>query len=202
MFYMANRLGAWQIGDDEEKGRVEFKVFFPRGFDPEIKDIKVGGDFQHFIDGGDDWDFPNGLPMERDDSRPEGTFWSHTTEEELLAGFYQYKYLVRFNDDSTVIVSDPCTRYGGTDHQNAAFVIGGSSPDANTVSELQGGRKHLRDLIVYEMNIDDFTDEFRAARAPLDAVTDKLDYLQDMGFNAILFMPWTAWKNRAFDWGY
>jgi 1,4-alpha-glucan branching enzyme len=112
MFYMANRLGAWQIGDDEEKGRVEFKVFFPRGFDPEIKDIKVGGDFQHFIDGGDDWDFPNGLPMERDDSRPEGTFWSHTTEEELLAGFYQYKYLVRFNDDSTVIVSDPCTRYG------------------------------------------------------------------------------------------
>ncbi len=202
MFYMANKLGAWQVDGDEKKGRASFKLFFPRGFDPEIESIRVAGNFQGLAPGRKDWDFPNGFPLTRDDSRSEGTFWSYTTRNMLEAGFYQYKYLVQFTDGSTRIVSDPCTRYGGTDNQNAAFVIGGSRPEDNEVRPLKSGRKHLRDLIIYEMNIDDFTDEYRGKRAPLDAVTDKLDYLADTGFNAVLFMPWTAWKNREFDWGY
>ena len=97
-------------------------------------------------------------------------------------------------------VSDPCTRYGGSENQNSALVIGGSDP---AVAPLAGGRKHLRDLVVYELMIDDFTDEYRGARAPLDAVRDKLDYLdRRLGINAILFMPWTAWPGDGFSWGY
>lgn len=60
----------------------------------------------------------------------------------------------------------------------------------------------LRDLVIYEMHVGDFTGEYHGLRAPLDAVVDKLDYLAALGFNAILFMPWTAWKHRDFDWGY
>ena len=60
----------------------------------------------------------------------------------------------------------------------------------------------LQDLNVYELMIDDFTSEYRAARAPLDAIVDRLDYLRDLGFNAILFMPWTAWSGNHPDWGY
>lgn len=202
MFYISNKLGAWQIDGDESEGRASFKVFLPKAFDPEIRSIRVAGTFQHLTPGGNDWDFPNGFPLTLDDSRPEGWFWSYITENKLPAGFYEYKYLVEFTDGSTRIVSDPCTRYGGKECQNAAFVIGGSRPEDNEVKPLRNGRKHLRDLILYEMNIDDFTDEYRGARAPLDAITDKLDYLKDLGFNAILFMPWTAWKNRDFDWGY
>ena len=52
------------------------------------------------------------------------------------------------------------------------------------------------------MMIDDFTWEYRGVRAPLNAVRDWLDYLVDMGFNAILFMPWTAWNSSLFSWGY
>jgi pullulanase len=63
------------------------------------------------------------------------------------------------------------------------------------------------------MNIDDFTRGFRRGRAPLAALIPgeisqesgtipTLDYLAGLGVNAILFMPWTAWKNRDFDWGY
>ena len=51
MFYMANKLGAWQIDGDEEKGRVSFKLFFPKGFDPEIESIRVAGSFQHLTPG-------------------------------------------------------------------------------------------------------------------------------------------------------
>lgn len=203
MFYMQNKLGAWQFGNDRDKGKVEFKLFFPKieGKDPQIASIRVAGDFQSQISANCDWDFAAGFALKRNDTS-EGTFWSYSTSKELTAGFYQYKYLVTFTNGETRIVPDPCTRYGGTDHQNAAFVIGGSRPEDNIVKPLKHGRKHLRDLILYEMMIDDFTDEYRRAKAPLDAVIDKLDYLKNLGFNAILFMPWTAWKNPDFDWGY
>lgn len=201
MFYMEKRLGAWQVGGDHTGGKVEFKLFFPKGFDPQIETIRVAGDFQSKISGNSDWDFPSGFSMERNESA-EGAFWSYCTEEALDAGFYQYKYLVTFTDGTARILSDPCTRYGGQEHQNSAIAVGGSRPEDNIISPLAGGRKHLRDLVVYEMHVDDFTDEFRGFRAPFDAVRDKLDYLVDLGINAILFMPWTAWKHKEFDWGY
>ncbi len=201
MFYMANKLGAWQAGDDPVKGSAEFKIFFPRGWDPQIKSIRVAGDFQKQVSSSKNWDFPSGIELAANDS-DEGTFWSCSTGTELKSGYYQYKYLITFTDGTTRIVSDPCARYGGAENQNAAFVIGGSSPSENMVRPLKNGRKRLRDLSIYEMNIDDFTAGYRSKRSPLDAVTDKLGYIKDLGFNAILFMPWTAWRNRDFDWGY
>ncbi len=199
-FFIDNQIGAWQIDGDENNGRVSFKLFFPIGADPEIASIRVAGDFQH-VQGGNDWDFANGYELQSS-SIPEGKLWQFTTQQPLPTDYYQYKYQVVFTDNSERIVSDPCCRYSGTENQNAAVVVGGSRPADNLVRPLAAGRKPLQDLIVYEMNVDDFTSEYRLARAPLDAVVDKLDALVALGFNAILFMPWTAWKNRDFDWGY
>jgi len=198
MFYMRNRCGAWQAGGDAARGALEFRLFFPRNFDPEIAEIRVAGSFQSKL-GGVDWDFPGGVPMTRRDTA-DGTFYETTTAE-VQAGFYEYKYLVRFTSGEARIVTDPCARYGGSNSRNAAVVIGGSQP-ADNVPRRLATRKPLRDLIVYELMLDDFTDEFRGLRAPLDAVVDKLDWISGLGFNAILFMPWTAWKNLDFDWGY
>jgi 1,4-alpha-glucan branching enzyme len=199
---MQNRCGGWQVNDDENEGEVSFRLFFPPEPDPEIREIRVAGSFQAAL-GGVNWDFPGGLPLRRRVSAdPPGTFWEATTGTSLRAGFYEYKYLVAFADNSSRIVSDPCTRYSGLSNQNAAIVVGGSRPADNVITPLANGRKPLADLNVYELMIDDFTDEFRGKRAPLAAVIDRLDYLRDLGFNAILFMPWTAWKNQAFDWGY
>lgn len=170
---------------------------------PNITSIQVAGDFQEKLGlGQNNWDFENAPQMMKMD-HPKGLVWTYHTEVELPTGFYQYKYYVTFSNGKKRKVGDPCTRYGGSENQNSAFVIGGSRPDENEVQPLQGGRKHLRDLIVYELMIDDFTDEFRGARAPLNAVRDKLEYLQkDLGINAILFMPWTAWPSQSFSWGY
>ena len=52
------------------------------------------------------------------------------------------------------------------------------------------------------MMIDDCTAEFRGEKAPIDAVGYQLDYLQELGINAIEFMPWTAWPGGEFNWGY
>jgi len=199
MFFMRQRCGAWQAaGGDETGGGLEFRVFFPLGFDPRVSEIRVAGDFQAEL-GQTNWDFPGGLLLTRRDV-PEGTFYERVTAR-VDQGFYEYKYLVRFDNGETRIVTDPCTRYGGSEQQNSAVVIGGSQRADNAPRRLSE-RKPLRDLVIYELMLDDFTDEYRQGRAPLAAVVDRLDYLVALGFNAILFMPWTAWKNRDFDWGY
>lgn len=215
-FYMQERFGAWQVGSNPKKGQVEFKIFFPdnsvdpsqydtgskpAGYgDPQITSIQVIGDFQTAL-GQMAWDKTT-APQMTQNIHTKGKVWSYTTPVELPAGFYEYQYFVTFNDRKTRIVSDPCARYGGSKNLdkvdddpranlNAGIVVGGSQL---TVTPLASGRKHLRDLVIYELNLDDFTDEFRGVRAALDAAVDKLDYIQDLGFNAILVMPWTAKK--------
>ena len=128
--------------------------------------------------------------------------WSFTTPVELPADFYEYTYLVTFDDGTVRRVSDPCTRYGGSADQRAAFVIGGSRPADNQVAPLAHGRPAAAR-----------PDPLRAAsrrfhrriprhpratrRAPRQARLPARP-----GINAILCMPWTTWQNEAFDWGY
>lgn len=197
MLYMDSRLGAWQVGDNPSGGAIEFNIFFPKGADPHVASIRVAGTFQTQL-GQTDWDWTN-APLLAPSNDPEGVIWSYTTPVALQAGFYEYRYFVTFENGETRWVSDPCTRYGGSANQNAAVAIGGTWPEIRAIT---GGRKALRDLIVYELHLDDFTADFRETRAPMDAATDKLDYLVELGINAILFMPWTSWQNPYFDWGY
>src|SRR5262245_12290124 len=135
--YMAERFGAWQVGNDSERGRVEFKLFFPdrnrapeqfevcakrpHYGDPKIVSIRVAGDFQHDL-GQTDWDFDSAPSLTRK-PHPKGWVWSYRTDVELPKGFYEYKYLIRFQNATARKVGDPCTRYGGSTKQNAAFVI-------------------------------------------------------------------------------
>jgi pullulanase len=190
--------GKW--GDDRDHGAVEFRIFFPAGTDPGVKAIRVAGDFQHLL-GGQDWDFAGGLQLVAEPVTPDGEYLSVTTAD-LPAGFYEYKYLVEFDKAASRIVTDPCARYGGLTDRNSGVVVGGSTPQENQVRPLQGGRSPYSDLTIYELMIDDFTLEYRRERAPLAAVSDRLDELRDLGVTAIEFMPWTAWKNTDFDWGY
>ncbi len=206
MQYSNEKLGSWQVSGDEKSGKAQFRVFFPKestGLQHNIKSIQVCGSFQKAIGQAQDWNHSIAPAMTKS-THDEGEIWEWLTPTDLPQGFYQYKYYVTFNDvaEPPRWVSDPCTRYGGENNMDAAFVIGGSQPGDNLISPLKGGRKPISDLIIYELMIDDFTSEFREARAPLDAVCDKLDYLKNCGFNAILFMPWTAWNDDKFNWGY
>ncbi|WP_285622958.1 alpha-amylase family glycosyl hydrolase [Kineosporia sp. NBRC 101677] len=194
MSYMAERCGAWPVGDDPDAAALEFRLFFPAGVDPGIQSLEVTGTFAA----------PGAAPLQmtRDASDPRGEFWTATTPGPVPAGFYEYAYDVRFHNDSTRRVADPCARYSGLGELRSGVVVGGSSPAQNTVRPLAHKRLQLQDLIVYELMPDDFTAGYRGSRAPLDAVHDKLDHLAAVGINAILFMPWTAWRSRDFDWGY
>ena len=173
-FYMSEKFGAWQVGDDHEKGPSGSSSFSrpgqvavairsrsgqPTYGDPQVSGVRVVGDFMSAL-GLTDWDWANGLVMART-NHAKGTVWAYQIPVELPQDFYQYKYFVTFKDGSARKVPDPCTRYGGPEDQNSGFVIGGSSSADNVGSPVAGGRKHLRDLVVYELNIDDFTEQYR-----------------------------------------
>ncbi len=188
-------------------GHVTFALFLPdnqvdpaqyiRGGDPKIHEIRVRGDFQHLL-GGTDWALDS-APQLVKTPHPHGWLWTTTLETPLPEGYYQYKYFVTFENETDRWVTDPCTKYGGVgEDENAAFVVGGNRLDVQPISQ----PLPPQDLIIYELMIDDFTAEFRGDRAPIDAIHDKLDYLQSLGVNAIEFMPWTAWPGAGFSWGY
>lgn len=187
------------------KDAVEFRLFFPdnhvdaqqytRGGDPQIAVLRVCGDFQNQI-GGVDWN-PSSAPEMQGAAHPHG--YLYTLSLPLLPdGFYQYKYFVTFQNGTTRWCSDPCTKYGGSQNQNAGFVVGGNVMTPAPISQ----RLPLPDLVAYELMLDDFTAQYRQERAPLDAVADKIPHLLNLGVNAIEFMPWTAWPDDTFNWGY
>jgi 1,4-alpha-glucan branching enzyme len=184
---------------------VTLRLFFPdagidptqyrRGSDPRILTIRVGGTFQSRL-GAMDWDLTAAPSMTK---CPHPNGWVYVAELPALpAGFYEYKYYVQFQNGTARWCGDPCTKYGGAQNQNAAFVVGGRS---GVTAELQR-RLPLADQILYELMIDDFTAGYRGDRAPIEALADKIGHLKALGVTSVAFMPWTAWPNDAFGWGY
>ena len=184
---------------------VEFKLFFPdskkdpsqyvNGGLPRIKKIQVTGDFQSEING-KDWDFVRAPELTITD-HPNGMLYTFSISH-LPDEFYQYKYFVTYEDGTTRWCGDPCAKYVATEHENAAFVIGGNTTTVEPIVK----QTPFHDLVIYELMIDDFTANFRKGMAPADAIKEKIDYLVDLGINAIEFMPWTAWRGGEFSWGY
>jgi pullulanase len=196
-----------KFGAVVQGSRVEFKLFLPdntrdpsqyvRGGSPRIRQIHVRGDFQSAA-GSRNWQFDDRFKMQRVE-HPNGWLYQLAMTQDLAEGYYQYKYFVEFENGTQRWVSDPISKYGGSDEsENSAFVIGGSGSVVAPIAR----RLPPRDLVIYETHLDDFTAEFRGNRAPVDAFRDRLDYLQELGVNAVEFMPWTAWPGSGFSWGY
>jgi 1,4-alpha-glucan branching enzyme len=186
---------------------VELRLFFPDAsrdpnqYDPshaglpQIRSVRVPGEHQALV-GDQPWDLGAAPAMVRED-HPSGMLYRLELEN-VPDGFYQYKYFVDFENGTSRWCGDPCSRWVGTEAENAAFVVGGNTM---TVPPLPG-RRPLAELVIYELMIDDFTAGYRGARAPVDAVVDRLDYLVELGVNAVEFMPWMAWRGTGYQWGY
>jgi pullulanase len=173
-----------------------------RGGPSRIVSVSLIGDFQHIVvPKANDWDAANALPLTRV-NHPKGFLHSYNFLKPLPPGYYQYKFVVTFQNGTVRQIGDPCTKYGGDSDDRSAFVVGGSPVVAKPIAV----RLPPGDLQIYELMIDDFTSGFRNNLAALDAVVTKLDTLAALNVNAIEFMPWTAWPDDSglttFSWGY
>lgn len=108
-------------------------------------------------------------------------------------GRYLYRYQLRRNGNVvTRVIPDPFARQAGEGDLSAFDTdppVGGFNwNDANYRTPA------LDDLIVYELQVEQFNDTF-------DGVIDRLKYLQGLGVNCLELMPVTSLK-QDFDWGY
>src|SRR5579871_385371 len=153
-----------QFGVSKGKsGSYAFRLFVPdnivdpaqyvRGGRSKIAGVRAVGDFQPMLAaGGPGWDFPTGLVLS-EEAHPNGRLFVGELPADFPDGYYQYKYVVSFENGTVRWVGDPCTKYGGTQLNNSGFVIGGNSVPAMPLAS----RLPWQDLVIYELMIDDFT---------------------------------------------
>ena len=168
---------------------IEFKLLAPYN-----KEAALIGSFSN-------WE---NIPMEKDD---QGYF---RTQIELEDGVYQYKFRVRskswfFEPDQWVDVVDPYA----TDIDN---------PTQNGVIRIKDGKKIVdsyvwqhddkllppdHELVIYEMHVGDFSggEDDPYPRGNYQHVIEKLDYLCELGINAIELMPIKEYPGD-YSWGY
>jgi 1,4-alpha-glucan branching enzyme len=113
-------------------------------------------------------------------------------------GTYLYRYQLLRSDPSrgqrtvvTLWFTDPFARE--TDIGDLSAFTVGSTP-AFVWDDDDWKTPELDDLVVYELQVEEFNDTF-------DGVVDRLAYLKSLGVNALELMPVTSMK-LDFDWGY
>jgi 1,4-alpha-glucan branching enzyme len=113
-------------------------------------------------------------------------------------GVYLYRYQLWFTPSGgsrqlvTLWFTDPFARQTDVGRLSAVTLSNTTTPFPWTDSAYQ--TPALDDLIVYELDVEQFNDTF-------DGVIDRLPYLQSLGVNCLELMPVTSVK-LDFDWGY
>lgn len=168
---------------------------------PEKKNVFVIGDFN-------DWSLDNDYLMNQDGDH----FWITLTD--LVPGQeYRFQYLV----DGIIRVADPYSEKITSPFDDPEIILENRYPgllpypsgettegigflQTNKTPFEWSNESYVRpakeDLVIYELLIRDFTDE-----RTFNAVTERLDYLQGLGVNAIELMPVMEFEGNI-SWGY
>ncbi len=170
---------------------IEFKLFAPYN-----NGAALIGSFS-------DW---QEIPMQKGD---DGYF---RVTVDLKDGSYEYKFKVQsrswfFEPDQWVTVTDPY-----------ATDINGMSAEENSIVHVKDGERIVdtyvwqyddrplpadHELVIYEMHIADFSggEDDPYPRGKYKHVVEKLDYLCELGINAIELMPVKEYPG-SYSWGY
>ncbi|HEY9606973.1 MAG TPA: alpha-amylase family glycosyl hydrolase [Allocoleopsis sp.] len=169
--------------------QIEFNLFAPYN-----KGAALIGDFS-------DW---KEIPMEKGE---DGYF---RTKVELEDGVYQYKFRVQskswfFEPDQWVDVVDPYATDIDNPTQNGVVRIKDGERIVDTYV-WQHDDKPLpadHELVIYELHVGDFSggEADPYARGKYEHVVEKLDYLCELGVNAIELMPVKEYPGDH-SWGY
>ncbi|MFN6570878.1 alpha-amylase family glycosyl hydrolase [Dendronalium sp. ChiSLP03b] len=170
-------------------GLIEFKLFAPRN-----QESALIGSFSEWEE----------IPMQKGE---DGYF---RTEVKLEDGSYQYKFRVQtkspnFVPDEWVDVIDPYTtdineerKYGVVRIKDGQRIV-----DTYVWQHDDKPLPNNHELVIYEMHVADFTDDEvdPEKRGKYTGVIEKLDYLCELGINAIELMPVNEYPGN-YSWGY
>lgn len=168
---------------------IEFKLFAPYN-----QGAAVIGSFSDWQD----------IPMQKGE---DGVF---RTKIELKDGVYQYKFRVQsrswfLEPDQWVEVVDPYATDIDDETQNGVIRIKDGAAIVDTYV-WQHDDKPLpadHELVIYELHVADFSggEDDPKVRGKYKHVIEKLDYLCDLGINAIELMPVKEYPGD-YSWGY
>ncbi len=168
-----------------------------------------GKEFVHVIGSFNNWQINNSYLLKKDSAK--NRFWIELTGLTPQTD-YTYQYILEAvlkvaDPYSTVILSEYNDQYiNATTYPNLPSYPSGKTNHAVTllrtgdaaynwqVTNFQKPAK--TDLVIYEILIRDF-DNLHS----YDAVKDRLDYLEDLGINAVQFMPVMEFDGNE-SWGY
>ena len=168
-----------------------------------------GKEFIHVIGSFNNWEINNGYLLKKDSTKDR--FWIEITDLTPQTD-YSYQYLIngalRVADPySTVVLTENNDQYiNATTYPNLPSYPAGKTNHAVTLlrtgdasyawqnTNFQKPKK--TDLVIYELLIRDFD-----ALHSFDAVKNRLNYLQELGVNAIEFMPVNEFDGNE-SWGY
>ncbi|GBE95597.1 alpha-amylase family glycosyl hydrolase [Nostoc cycadae] len=170
---------------------IEFTLFAPYN-----KGAALIGSFS-------DW---QEIPMEKGE---DGYF---RTTVELEDGVYQYKFRVQskswfFEADQWVEVTDPYAtdidELGGKDNSVIRIKDGQKIVDTYVWHHDDKSLPADHELVIYELHVGDFSggEDDPYARGKYKHVIEKLDYLSDLGINAIELLPVKEYPGD-YSWGY
>lgn len=170
---------------------IEFRLFAPYN-----EKVLLLGSFSHWQE----------ISMEK---REDGSFYATVDLED---GVYEYKFRVASNswfieNKQLVDVTDPY-----------ASDINGNSAEENAIIKIKDGQVVVDDyvwhhddkplpgdheMVIYEMHVADFSggESDEDPRGKFHHVTEKLDYICDLGINAIELMPIKEYPGD-YSWGY
>ncbi|MET4331583.1 maltooligosyltrehalose trehalohydrolase [Bradyrhizobium sp. i1.15.2] len=197
-----NLMPLGSLGAVETNGTVTFGLWMPwlSAADGNVVTVKIIHEADQFLQ-----EMPaREFALAHSVRAPYGDFWSVTVP---LAGTppavpgsawgspgrYVYRYTITNPNVGTLDwIMDPFAREFGVGKQSA-FTLG-YQPYLWSAGETQWRTPALADLILYEVNIAEFGNNFDRARG-------FVAYLADLGINAIEIMPLSNVGNSV-DWGY
>ena len=197
-----NEVGAFPSYDASGQAQIRFGLYLPGiketdGFSVVVRIIHSADRFNPLVKTQDE-DLTWVAGSELDVWTASVTLANDGTSHSGNEGEYLYRYQLWWTPaggNKTLITQwfpDPFAR--STDIGLMSATVLSKTPTAFAWTDADYQTPDLLDLVVYELQIEEFDDTF-------DGVVDRLDYLASLGVNCLELMPVTSDK-LDFDWGY